>query len=151
MTMIPYDYLRKLLTWVISRTPEKALENNKLLRKIESLSEYSFPHDRIFLNRYPGPQKKKTKSMPELYGYLERSLVHKDVSHFPYMSDWLETHPRKTADNQSPSRGLYPLYRKSPSSHTLTKWILMIVSLWTIEPPNLGWFIRPLNENKTTP
>ena len=59
--MIPYDYLRKLPTWVISRTPEKTLENNELSRKIESLSEYSFPHDRILLNRYPGPQKKKNE------------------------------------------------------------------------------------------
>ena len=56
--MISYDYLRKSPTWVISRTPEKTLEDNKLLRKIESLSEQSIPQDRMLQNRYPGAQKK---------------------------------------------------------------------------------------------
>ena len=85
--MIPYDYLRKSPTWVISRTPEKTLENNKLLRKNETLSEQSIPQERMLQSRYPGAKKKETKLMPELYGYLERSLVHKDVSHFAYMND----------------------------------------------------------------
>ena len=65
------------------------------------LLEQSIPYYSMPQNRYSGTKKKTNNSLPDLLGNLERSLVHKDVSHFPDMSTDEQHLQGKTADNQT--------------------------------------------------